>query len=74
MRTGDRAVVAGALAIVAYETLVADDEDLISRRVAGYRRRWPTATTAVVFLTALHLVDWLPTVVDPYHQALKVFR
>lgn len=74
LRTGDRAILIGAAAIIAYEKYVADDEDLISRRVAAYQQKAPWTTTLVVLVTALHLLSVLDTRVDPYHQAVKYFR
>lgn len=74
MRTGDRAIIIGAVAIIIYEKAVADDDDLISSRVAAYKQRHPLLTMAVVWVTAAHLLDVLPGSVDPYHQAVKYFR
>lgn len=74
MRTGDRAIIIGAVAIVAYERLVHDDADLISSRVAAYKQRAPWITTAAVLITALHLLEALDERIDPYHQAVRYFR
>lgn len=74
MRTGDWAILAGAAAVAAYERCVRDDADLISNRVAAYRRAAPALTYAVVWITALHLTDNLPPNLDPYHWLVRYFR
>lgn len=74
LRTGDKAILVGVVAIAAYEKCVRDDADLISSRVADYRRRFPVLTTAVVMVTAAHLIELLPPTVDPYHRAVRYFR
>lgn len=74
VRTGDRAILVGVAAIVAYERCVRDDADLISSRVAAYKARRPVLTTAVVLVTAGHLLEYLPAGVDPYHRLVKWFR
>lgn len=74
LRTGDRAIIVGAVAIAVYERVIADDADLISSRVAAYKQHHPWVTTAVVMVTALHLIEALDERIDPYHQAVKYFR
>ena len=74
LRTGDRAIIVGAVAIAVYERVVRDDADLISNRVAAYKRHHPVLTVAVVWITAAHLLEVLNPAVDPYHQAVKYFR
>ena len=73
-RKGDWAILAAAAAIAAYEKLVRDDEDLISCRVAAYKRRAPLATYSVVLITAAHLLELLPEGCDPYRWAVRYFR
>lgn len=76
LRTGDRAILIGALAIGLYEKLVRDDEDLISRRVAAYRTR-PAGrllTDAIILATALHLAEACSPEWDVYHHAMKWVR
>ena len=76
VRTGDVAILVGAAAIAVYEVRVADDEDLISRRVAAYRRH-PVgrvlADTAIL-VTALHLAEVLPEDLDAFHHLMRWFR
>jgi predicted nucleic acid-binding protein len=76
LRTGDKAIIIGALEIWAYEKFVSDDEDLISRRVAAYRTR-PAGrllTDAVILATALHLAEYVVPEWDVYHHAMKWVR
>ena len=76
VRTGDVAILVGAAAIAVYEVRVADDEDLISRRVAAYRRH-PVgrvlADTAIL-VTALHLAEVLPEDLDAFHHLMRWLR
>ena len=74
VRTGDKAILIGVIAIGLYEKYVADDADLISSRVAHYKRHHPIVTVAVVLITAGHLIELLPLEVDPYHRAVHYFR
>jgi len=74
LRTGDRAIIVGAVAIAVYERVIADDADLISSRVAAYKQHHPVLTLAIVWITAAHLTELLHPSVDPYHQAVKYFR
>ena len=76
LRTGDRAIIVGAIAIGLYEYAVSDDEDLISRRVAAYRTR-PAGrllTDAIILATALHLAEYVVPEWDVYHHAMKWVR
>lgn len=76
LRTGDRAIICGAAAIVAYEYAVADDADLISSRVSAYRQHLPgrLVTDAVILATALHLAEALSPEWDLYHVAMRYLR
>ena len=76
LRTGDRAIIIGALAIAAYEKLVADDADLISSRVSAYRQHivGRLVTDAVILATALHLAEMLAPEWDLYHVAMTRLR
>lgn len=66
MRTADKAILAGATALIGYE-LVVDYDELISVAVARYKQTRPMLTTAVVIVTAAHLLEWLPSWADPFH-------
>lgn len=76
LRTGDRAIIVGALAICAYEKLVADDADLISSRVSAYRQHivGRLVTDAVILATALHLAEWIRPDWDLYHVGVRYIR
>ncbi len=76
LRTGDRAIIAGACAIAVYEYAVRDDEDLISRRVAAYRTKplGRLVTDAVILATALHLSQAVNDEFDIYHHAMLILR
>ncbi len=76
LRTGDRAIIAGVVAIAAYEKLVCDDADLISNRVACYRGNpvGRVITDAVILATALHLAEAVSPEFDIYHHAMKWVR
>lgn len=76
LRTGDKAILVGAAAIVAYERLVRDDDDLISRRVATYRTRplGRLIADSVILATALHLSQTVSDEWDVYHHAMKWLR
>ena len=78
LRTGDKAILIGAAAIVWYERKVADDADLISSRVSAYRQHMlgRLVTDAVILATALHLAAWHGHVeiVDLYHVGVRYIR
>lgn len=76
LRTGDKAIIIGALEIWAYEKFVRDDNDLISYRVAAYRKHWlgRLITDAVILATALHLMESVREDLDPYHHAMLLLR
>lgn len=76
LRTGDKAIIAGAVAIAAYEYAVADDADLISSRVSAYRQHMigRLVTDAVILATALHLAEWIRPDWDLYHVGVRYIR
>lgn len=76
LRTGDKAIIAGALAIAAYEKYVHDDADLISSRVSVYRTHVAgrLVTDAVILATALHLAEWIRPDWDLYHVGVRYIR
>lgn len=77
LRTGDRAIIVGAVAICVYEKVVRDDADLISHRVSAYRkhRAGRVITDAIILATALHLAEWyVRPEHDIYHHAMKRLR
>lgn len=76
LRTGDKAIICGALAIAGYERFVRDDADLISYRVSAYRKHWLGRLIAdtVILTTALHLMESVREDLDPYHHAMRWLR
>lgn len=76
LRTGDFAILVGAAAIAAYEVVVRDDEDLISRRVAAYRttRHGRVLADAIILATALHLSQQVPDDLDIYCWLMRWVR
>ena len=76
LRTGDKAILVGVVAIASYEKWVRDDADLISRRVSAYRRNrvGRLITDAIILATALHLAEMVRKDVDIFHIAVGHFR
>lgn len=76
VRTGDMAILVGAAAIAVYEVRVTDDEDLISRRIAAYRRHPVGRVLAdtVIIATAVHLCEFASPEWDAYHWLMRWFR
>jgi hypothetical protein len=76
LRTGDKAILAGAIAIAIYERQVRDDADLISSRVSAYRTHLigRLVTDAVILATAMHLSSYVTEEWDIYHYAMKYLR
>lgn len=76
IRTGDRAVIIGVAAIALYERFVRDEEDLISRRVAAYRktRVGRVVVDTAILVTALHLSESVSDEWDVFHHAMCWFR
>lgn len=76
LRTGDRAIIVGVAAIAAYEIAVQDDDDLISRRVAAWRRK-PLGRVLVdtaLLATYLHLTEYAKPEYDVFHHLMGVVR
>lgn len=57
--------------VVAYE-LVAPDGQLLSEGIDRALIRWPVATRVGVALVACHLLNLIPTRVDPLHRLAGV--
>lgn len=77
LRTGDRAIIAGVLAVGFYEKYVRDDADLISHRVSAYRSTpWGRLITdAIILATALHLAEsYTRPEYDVYHHLMRWVR
>lgn len=66
MRPAYRAIAVGAAAIWAWDVFCPKGET-ITAGFAGLRDSWGTAAVgATVFMTAAHLMGWLPQQLDPY--------
>lgn len=76
LRTGDAAILAGIAGIVVYERVVADEDDLISRRVSAYRSHWfrRIIVDAVIISTALHLTEYVKPEYDLYTYLMRLVR
>lgn len=65
MRAADKAWLAMAAGVLAYE-LAAPDGELLSDGVDRYLDRHPWLTRAVIAATALHLINATPARIDPF--------
>ncbi len=76
LQTGDVAILTGIAGIVVYERAVANEDDLISRRVSAYRRHRlaRVAVDAVVLATALHLTEYVRPEYDVYTYLMRMVR
>lgn len=70
---GEHAWVALAILIAVYE-IFAPEGELLSEAVDRFLVRHPWLTRGVVAVVALHLLNLLPTRVDPVHHVAKMFR
>lgn len=64
MRSSDRAWVALAGGVAAYDLIATDDEQL-TNAARRYFKSQPIATTSMILVTALHLVGGIPRWCDP---------
>lgn len=69
--TGERAVITLAALIGAYEVAAPSDQ-MISHAFDRWMLTHPTVTIASVTITALHLVNALPPMIDPYHHVNRL--
>jgi hypothetical protein len=65
MRASERAWVALGVGVAAYE-LLAGENELLSHQVDRWLESHPVVTTAIVGITAAHLLNFLPARVDPW--------
>jgi len=65
MRSAERAWVALAVAVAAYEVLARDGE-LLSHQVDRWLESHPVITSAVIAVTAAHLLNILSPWADPW--------
>jgi hypothetical protein len=65
MRKSDRAWLALAGGVAAYD-LIATDDELLSDAARRYFKSAPVATAALILMTGLHLIGGLPRWCDPF--------
>jgi hypothetical protein len=73
MRTSDRAWLALAAGVAAYDLIATDDEQL-SDAVRRYFRFQPVATASMILLTGLHLIGGIPAWCDPFTLSFSAYR
>jgi hypothetical protein len=65
MRKSDRAWLALAGGVAAYD-LIATDDELLSDAARRYFKSQPVATSSMILVTGLHLIGGLPRWCDPF--------
>jgi hypothetical protein len=73
MRNSDRAWVALAGGVAAYD-LIATDDELLTNAARRYFKSQPIATASMILVTALHLVGGIPTWCDPITLTFSAYR
>jgi hypothetical protein len=73
MRNSDRAWVALAGGVAAYELIATDDEQLTSA-ARRYLQSQPIATVSMILVTGLHLLGGMPPWCDPITLTFAAYR
>jgi hypothetical protein len=73
MRSSDRAWVALAGGVTAYDLIAPDDEQL-TNAARRYFKSQPIATASMILVTALHLVGGIPRWCDPISLTFAAHR
>jgi hypothetical protein len=73
MRNSDRAWVALAGGVAAYDLIATDDEQL-TNAARRYFKSQPIATVSMILVTALHLVGGIPPWCDPISLTFAAHR
>ena len=73
IRSSDRAWVALAGAVAAYDLIATDDEQL-TNAARRYLKCQPIATVSTILVTSLHLVGWIPPWCDPITLTFAAHR
>jgi hypothetical protein len=73
MRNSDRAWVALAGGVAAYDLIATDDEQL-TNAARRYFKSQPIATASMILATALHLVGGIPPWCDPITLTFAAYR
>ena len=73
MRNSDRAWVALAGGVAAYDLIATDDEQL-THAARRYFKSQPFATASMILVTGLHLVGGIPAWCDPFALTFAAYR
>ena len=73
MRNSDRAWVALAGGVAAYDLIATDDEQL-TNAARRYFKSQPIATVSMILVTGLHLVGGIPRWCDPITLTFAAYR
>jgi hypothetical protein len=73
MRNSDRAWLALAVGVAAYD-LVATDEEQMTGAARRYFKSQPVATASTILLTGLHLIGGIPRWCDPFTLSFAACR
>ena len=73
MRNADRAWLALAAGVAAYD-LMATDEERLSDAARRYFKSQPVATASMILMTALHLIGGIPQWCDPFALLFAAYR
>ena len=73
MRNADRAWLALAAGVAAYD-LVATDEEQLTGAARRYFKSQPVATASMILITGLHLVGGIPQWCDPFALLFAAYR
>ena len=73
MRNSDRAWLALAAGVTAYD-LVATDEEQVTGAARRYFKSQPVATASMILITGLHLIGGLPQWCDPFTLSFATCR
>jgi len=73
MRNSDRAWMALASGVAAYDLIAADDEQL-TNAARRYFNSQPIATASMIVVTGLHLVGGIPPWCDPITLTFAAYR
>jgi hypothetical protein len=66
-----RHVWAGILAVAVYHEAVCEPGELLSEEVDRMLVKYPLTVYTFTFITVAHLLNWLPSSVDPYRAIGK---
>jgi len=73
MRSSDRAWLARAAGVTAYDLIATDDEQL-SDAAHRYFRSQPATTASIILLTGLHMIGGIPAWCDPFTLSFNGYR